>query len=369
MIARTYKRNGKWWVDYTDARTGRRVRRCVSPSKAEAEDVLAKIRAETVERGFFEPRKELRVLFEEFAEEYLAWAKANKRSYPQDARIVRYLGGTFNGKLLSEITPVMVERYKLKRSQEFRYKTRQLVKPREVNYHLAILKALFNKAIRWGKATANPVKGVKFLKENNARTRYLDNKEIAALLAACTGSPRMEHLKSLVTVALNTGMRLGEILALKWTDIDYAKGLIHIRMSKSGEGRTVPMNDAVRDALRSCVSIAQVVTPGDSFVFCHGNGKRRLSFRGAFQAALRKAGIRDFRFHDLRHTFASHLASNGVDILVLKELLGHKTLAMTMRYSHLFPDRGRKAVDRLSAIYGTLPSPTEAETQVQPQER
>lgn len=352
MIARTFRRNEKWWVDYEDVRTGRRVRRPISKSKAEAEAVLAKIRTETLERGYFELKRTPHVLFEDFANDYLVGARADEmKSWRRVEVILRHLGRAFNGKLLSEITPAMVERYKLKRSHERRQGTDRLVSPREVNYGLAVLKALFNKAIQHGKALENPVKHVKFLKENNVRTRYLDTKEIQALLAVCTGS--LGHLKPIIVVALYTGMRRGEILQLKWADVDYGNGLIHIRQSKNGEGRTVPMNEAVREALRSCLRYDQVIVPNKSYVFCGRGGKPVKDVRGAFRSALQKAGIKDFRFHDLRHTCASHLASSGENILVIKEILGHKTLAMTMRYSHLSPDCGRRAVARLQEIYGT----------------
>jgi len=285
MIARTFRRNGKWWVDYEDVRTGKRRRHPISKSKAEAEDALARIRTDTLEKGYFELNRTPRFLFEDFAIDYLAGAKADgMKSWRRVEVILRHLGRAFNGKLLSEITPAMVAQYKLKRSNERRQGTDRPVSPREVNYGLAVLKALFNKAVQHGKALENPVKHVKFLKVNNARTRYLDTKEIQALLAVCTGS--LAHLKPIIVVALHTAMRRGEILQLKRSAVDYGNGLIHVRQSKNGEGRTVPMNEAVREALRSCLTYDQVIVPNDSYVFCGRGGKPVRDVRGAFRSAL-----------------------------------------------------------------------------------
>jgi len=344
-----------WWVDYKDPHTGRRIRKPAADTKAEAEAVLAKIRTDYREKGVFEPKQEVQMALEAFVPVYMDWAKVHKRSWPSDVRFLRRFAADFRGKLLSEITPEMVERYKTRRLQEPRHHSTKPVSPRQVNYELAILKAFFNKAIRWGKATANPVTRVDFLKVNDGRTRWLGREEVEALLKACEASPG--DLKAVVTVALNTGMRRGEILALRWSHVDEANGVLRIETSKNGQGRLVPMNDAVREAVRSCLRPGQAVEGTDNYVFRNQLGKPYRDLREAFERALRRAGIKACRFHDLRHTCASHLVSNGVDILVVKELLGHKTLAMTQRYAHLSPERGRSAVGLLAGLFGTNKAP------------
>jgi len=345
-----------WWVDYKDPHTGRRVRRPAADTKQEAELVLAKIRTDYREKGVFEVvKQEVKVSVEDFARVYLDWAKVHKHSWLNDERFLRRFLAENKGKLLSEITTEMVEQYKTRRLQD-KHHVDKPMSPRQVNYELAILKAFFNKAIRWGKATDNPVKRVDFLKVNDGRTRWLSMAEIEALLKACEASH--SDLKAIVMVALNTGMRKGEILALRWKHVDTANGLLHIETSKNGQSRFVPMNDTVREAMQSCIRPGSTQPGPEDWVFHNRDGQPYREPAQAFKRALRRANINGFRFHDLRHTCASHLVSNGVDILVVKELLGHKTLAMTQRYAHLSPERGRSAVGLLAGLFGGTVAPS-----------
>jgi len=223
-----------WWIDFKDPSTGRRVRRPAAATKVEAEAVLAKIRTDFREKGVFEVKQPVLVPLAEFIPAYMEWAKVHKRSWLSDDRFLQRFAIEFKGKLLSEITTEMVERYKTRRMQELRHHSDKPVSPRQVNYELAILKAFFNKAIRWGKTTENPVTRIDFLKVNDGRTRWLGKEEVEALLKACEASP--SDLKAVVTVALNTGMRKGEILALRWRHIDTTNGLLRIETSKNGQG-------------------------------------------------------------------------------------------------------------------------------------
>lgn len=349
-MSRTFRRAGKWWVDYQDTHTGKRVRKPAGATKSEAEDRLARIRTGQEVPAVARVAKPTEPTLDRFADEYLKW-KLGKASHRVDEEILRGWRRLFGDRPLSAITTGEIEQYKARRMTEKVRNTNRVLSPRRVNYELVVLKALFNKAIKWGKAQRNPANQVEFLKVNDARTDYLDPQEIRSLLAACSG--RLAHLKPIVTIALHTGMRRGEILALKWSDVDYARNRIRIRASKNGTGRDVPMGLEVLEALRSCVSLRQVVEGEDGPVFCNNQGKPRKEIRNAFKSALRKAEIKNYRFHDLRHTFASQLRNDGVDITIIQELMGHKSLAMTMRYAHLHPARGKEAVARLGRIYGT----------------
>jgi len=153
-------------------------------------------------------------------------------------------------------------------------------------------------------------------------------------------------------LALNTGMRKGEILNLKWHDLDFKNNIIYIRQSKSGEKREVPMNMLVRRTL-----IAVRKHSESPFVFCNTNGENYANVRKSFFTACKKSDILKFRFHDLRHTFASHLVMGGVDLNTVRELLGHKSLEMTLRYSHLSPDHKQRAVSTLSRQMDTFWTP------------
>ena len=139
-------------------------------------------------------------------------------------------------------------------------------------------------------------------------------------------------------------MRRGEIFSLKWNDIDLRQGIITIRESKSGESRRISVNDDVMNML------SNVKKNSDTYVFPGKKGKRIDNIASAFQASRDKAGLKDFRFHDLRHTFASHLVMNGVDLTTVKELMGHKDIKMTLRYSHLAPEHTKSAVNKIGKI-------------------
>jgi integrase len=145
---------------------------------------------------------------------------------------------------------------------------------------------------------------------------------------------------------MHTGFRQGNLFQLRWQDVNFDTGVITVPRSKSGEAYSVPMNDEVREILRSLPSRLR-----GEWVFPNKKGSRPLGaknfVRRVFKPAIKKAGIEDFHWHDLRHTFASRLVMAGVDIRTVQELMGHKTLAMTLRYSHLSPEHKLDAVQRL----------------------
>jgi len=245
----------------------------------------------------------------------------------------------FSGKYLYGVTSLDIEKFKSQRAKE--------VSPATVNRALAVLKSMLNRAVTWGKVDSNPCKAVKKLQENNQRLRFLEREEIGRLLDCCS-----EHIKPIVVVALNTGMRKGEILGLKWRDIDIKRGIIHLSSTKSGEKREVPMNEVAQKTI-----IGVLKHPESQYVFCNGEGKPYGDVKKSFFTAVRKAGIIDFHFHDLRHTFASQLVMSGIDLNTVRELLGHKTMEMTLRYSHLSPDHKKRAVDILGSRMDTIWTP------------
>ena len=339
----TFKRNSDYWIDYYDH--GRRHREKVGPSKALAEAALAKRKVEIAEGKFLDKRKDPRTKFEAFSEEYLELhSKVNNKSWKRsDLSNITILKRFFAGYYLNDITPLVIEKFKAQRVNEMKKASpagpERRLKPATINRNLECLKSIFNKAIAWGKYSGeNPVKKVKFFKENNQRLRFLEREEIIKLLSNCN-----RHLKPIVILALNTGMRRGEILGLKWRDIDFKRGIIYIYDTKNKEKREVPVNEQAKTAL-----IRTRKHPQSEYVFCNQNGSPMTQNRKSFLTALKKSGIKDFKFHDLRHTFASHLVMSGVDLNTVRELLGHKSTEMTLRYSHLSPDHRKRAVDVLS---------------------
>ena len=189
-------------------------------------------------------------------------------------------------------------------------------------------------AIRDDKAGSNPVSKLKTLRDPSGRTRYLTDAEEERLMKAL---PTDE-------VLLHTGFRRGELLGLRWRDVDLKGGALTIPTAKNGEARHVPLTSTVRTILSRRTRSLDAST----FVFPNSEGHRDLRWaKKTVPAALRAAQIEDFRFHDLRHTFASRLAMEGVDLMTIRELMGHKTMVMTLRYSHLSPGHRRTAIERL----------------------
>ncbi len=211
------------------------------------------------------------------------------------------------------------------------------------NRYISIFKASMSKAYDWGLISEQRLKNirkVKPLKGENKRLRYLTEEEINRLLSCCDN-----HLYPIVYTALFTGMRKSEILNLKWNCIDFRNNLILLEKTKNNERREVPMTEGVKNLFRKLYSQRRLDT--DHVFVNPDTGKRYTDIKRSFTTACRRAGIRDFHFHDLRHTFASHLVMNGVDLKTVQELLGHKSLTMTLRYSHLSQAHKKEAVKAL----------------------
>lgn len=230
-----YKGKKVYWVDYTYRADGRkkRKREKIGTSKKMALDVLAKRTTQAKEGKWWEIEKQKEIYFGDFSQEFLEQHSRNKRSFKRDKGIMKILNSHFGDKFLHRITPLMVEDYKKIRLGERRAKA-------TVNREIACLKCMFNKAILWGKAKENPITKVQLFKEDNTIVRYLSEDERQRLLNACKISDA-PYLYPIVILALNSGMRKGEILNLKWGDIDLANRFIHIETSKSGKRRDIPM--------------------------------------------------------------------------------------------------------------------------------
>lgn len=327
-MSRIYQRSDYWYIDYTYR--GKRIRESIGRSKKIADlklkDIELKI-ARDEQLGIQETKK---VLFRDFAEEYLNFSKANKapKSYKRDiTSLRRNLIPNFGNRYISEINQYEIDQYKIKRLEN--------VTPATVNRELACLKHLYTKAIDWGIVAQNPAKKVKSFKEQVGRVKYLTIEQIKDLINNCS-----DGIRPIVIMAVNTGMRRGEILNLKWSDVDLLNRKITITKTKNNEVRIIPINGILYQELKR-------IPRNGEYVFSKKDGKPYSDPKTAFQSALKRAGIEDFRFHDLRHTFASHLALSGIGIRTIQELLGHKDIKLTMRYSHLSPGHLQEAVNLL----------------------
>jgi integrase len=285
--------------------------------------------------GIHEARK---ISFADFGAEYLRFAQSTKApsTFIGKVREMRRLTRALEVDL-SKLTSGMIEKYKVQRGQQ--------VKPATVNRELALLKHMLTKAVEWGYLKNNPAKPVKLLKESPGRLQYLEAEEIENLVAACD-DPQVPYLRPSVVTALHTGMRLGEFLGLQWDDVDPRHRLITITKTKNNERKTIPINDPLYEELSRLPR--HVNSP---YLFCHPDGTRILRIDRSFHHALRDAAIEKFRFHDLRHTFASHLAIRGVSLEIIGALLGHKDPKMTKRYAHLSPTSLKHAVTTLHDLH------------------
>ena len=332
-----YQKGSEWYIDYYA--NGRRKREKIGPSKKLAEEVFRKRKVQIAENRFLDVKKDEKIKLSELAATYMELhSKPNKRSWKSDENSLKSILPFLGDRYLHEITPDLIERYKIKRRQE--------VAPASVNRELSCLKGMFSRAMDWGKAKENPVKRVKLFREDNKRLRFLDKEEISRLLENCP-----PWLKGLVIVALNTGMRREELASLKWTDIDFQQGFIQLLETKNHSKRYIPLNAPARKALTAIPK-----HPESPYVFSDQDGHQR-NFRHSYETVLKKSGIMSANFHTLRHTFASHLAMSGVDLNTIRELLGHKSLEMTMRYAHLSRDHKSRAVDVLAGQMDTIWTP------------
>ena len=307
------KGSGIYWIRYAD-QFGKIHREKVGP-KSLARAAYRKRKTEIREGKFFPEKIQRRreILFRDMAKLYLEeHAKVNKRSWKTDEERLKRLRAVL--------------------AQDLSHAT--------VNRYMALLKTVYNKAIAWGKTKHNPVQGIKQFKESH-RIRFLTDEEEERLEAVFPKDywPWLE-------VAFHTGMRRSEQFELSWDNINVQTRTLTIMLSKHGEIRHIPMNDRVMEILRSLPS--RLNSP---WVFTSSNGETPMDannfVRRIFLPALRKAEIQDFRWHDLRHTFASRLVMDGADLRTVQELMGHKTIAMTMKYAHLSPGHRMDTVQRL----------------------
>jgi integrase len=284
------------------------------------------------------------------ADRYLA-TKARKRTLEADRRQLDLLKTEFGEETpLAEITASRISEYKAKRLAAVRKigqgetAVERRLTAAAVNRPLALLRHLLRLAHEeWGELGVVPK--IRTEKEPQGRLRWLTQEEAAKLLTACKKS-RNGALADLVEFSLFTGVRRGEALGLTWDRVDRARGVIRLELTKSGRRREVPLSSNA-DAV-----LARRWTPeAKGYVFGSRNWN---SFRSAWESALAAAGVDDLRFHDLRHTFASWLIQRGRTLREVQEALGHQTITMTMRYSHLAPDHLRAAVAVLDDV---LPSP------------
>jgi len=331
--------DGKWYVDFTFNK--KRIRRFGGYTKEQARNRLAKLRLEKLDEqlGFKKPEKP-DISFEKFANEFIElYSKQHKRSWKRDEVSLKSLKPFFKGKMLRDIGPQLVENYKAKRKTDITPR-KTLVMEATINREIALLKTMFNKALEWGRIETNQIVQVKKFKENQKDMRILSDREMIKLIDAAP-----PHLQPIIVIAANTGMRRMEILSLKWENIDFRRGIIHIKDSKSGKAREVYMNDMVFETLKALEQESEFV------FFNPSTGTHITDVKRSFKRACGDTGIKGLRFHDLRHTAATRMVEAGVDLVTVSKILGHSSIEMTMRYAHPGEKTMRAATEKLGQIY------------------
>jgi len=341
--------SGVWWIRYADA-IGR-IRREKAGSKSAALLLYRKRKTEALQGKKLPERLRAPIVsFAELAQDALAYSKAHKRSYPDDVYRMARLLEWFRDRAADSITPQEIERKLEQAIQEEGWA------PATCNRHRALLSLIYRLGIRNGKVSANPARLVRHRPENNARMRWLSAEEEKRLREVMQGN-YAEHVPEL-DLALNTGLRLSEMYGLTWENVNLSRRILTVPRSKNGEMRHVPLNGAALAALKA------LSERGNSAgrVIRNSKGEPLAEPRHWFEPAIREAGIEDFTWHCLRHTFASRLVMAGVDLRTVQELLGHKTIAMTVRYSHVAPTHQLAAVERLTEACASTPTEKATDT-------
>lgn len=314
---------------------------------------------------------------------YEPWAKVHHTALDSVKRL-RATYADLLSKSLSDITLTLLEKNRQKRRAAG-------ISDATLNRESAALKAALNRAVDWGLIDENPIKAAKPIKlDSNGVVRYLSPDEEVRMLAAlarreeeirsarargnewrrqrglaemCALTDRYaDHLFPMVLVSINTGLRWGELTALTWADVDLAARRITVRgrTAKSKQTRHVPLNTVAWKALLrwgdlgdrgdgpSPNKLKSAVFPGRK------NGAMDNVYK-SFRAVLEEAAIPEFRWHDLRHSFASKLVQAGVDLNTVRELLGHADIKMTLRYAHLAPEHKAAAVERIAGASNVIP--------------
>lgn len=320
--------------------------RCTKRTKTQARDWIQKTEAAIKDGCYRKPshrRHTVNDLIDRFISEHLP---KQPKYFDKKVQLLERWKKELGNLYLSDLAPVHIcaVRDKLIREKTAKEKLRT---PSTVNRYLAAFSKPLSIAVKeWGWILDNPMARVTKEQENKGRNRFLSLEEKDGLLAACRIS-RNSYLFPIVLIAILTGMRYGEIIHLGWSDIDFTRKTAFLRNTKNGDERHVPLPDPITAILKTLSSY-----PEDGWIFKnpHPRYHKPLSIRKAFATALKRAQIKDFRFHDLRHTAASYMAMAGVSQGTLMAILGHRSPQMTNRYTHYSQDHIRLALDTHTKI-------------------
>lgn len=339
---------------------------------AQARDRAIEILGEAVKGvdPMAEKKKPAGLTLQNFIEkQYQPWVETHRKDVERTlGRIKRCFVKPFGNKQLSEINPILIDQWRMQRLKIGR-------SIETVNRDIATFKAALSKAVLWGFVEKHPLDRFKLLRTDSvAKVRYfnrdeetklraaLDNreKELRAargrynqwllqrhlkLLPIISANHYADHLKPMVLLSINTGMRQGELFNIAWDNINFETRVITVegKLAKSGKTRHIPLNDEAHQVLLKW----RDTIGNKGLIFQNKEGESFYSVKKAWNNLLEAAGITNFRWHDMRHHFASRLVMAGVDLNTVRELLGHSDIKMTLRYAHLAPEHKAQAVAKL----------------------
>lgn len=339
--------SGVWWIRYADA--SGHIRREIAGPKSAAISLYQKRKTEIRQgKKLPESLRTKAVTFSDLAESALAYSRGHKRSYKDDECRMRKIRDKFDYFVAEEVNPEDLECW-LESHGNWTVATK--------NRYLALLKLAYRLGEKNRKIKVNPARLVRMRRENNERVRYLNQheplptkqnylkgcKDEESRLLAVIKEKASFHLPEFL-IALHTGMRRSEQYAMEWQNVNFERKLLNVTRSKHGRLRHIPLNSI---ALAAFASLLPNMATGN-LVFLSQDGHNSLQGnRHWFEDAVAEAGVSDFTWHDLRHTFASRLVMAGVGIRAVQDLMGHKTINMTARYAHLEPAHQLEAVEQL----------------------
>lgn len=330
------KRNGKYYCRFqlNGERHHKLCAGATSIKEAEKIENAFKYKLQQIQNGVI-PKEEKNLPLYKLKQIYLSYSETNNRNFEHNKYYVNIIMDYFKESTPAQnILPKHIEAFK-----EWLRIERKL-KNASINRYLEIMSKMFNLGIDNGNLSTNPVSKVKKLQEDNHKIRFLTTEEEIRLYKTLP-----EFLKPIVTVALQTGMRRGEILNLKWSNIDFDYGFIELLQTKSGKARKIPISEKAMVVFNNLHA-----KTGSEYVFINPEtGLPYVDIKKSFNKATANANIKNFRFHDLRHTVATRLVEKGIDLLVVMEILGHSKIETTMRYAHPIPKRKSDAISVLNS--------------------
>ncbi len=345
-------KNGEsYGIDYYAG--GKKHREIVGSLLTEARQKLEELRKSAREGGYMSLASRRKFTFDQLAKEYEEKQKGETYFDKTRKYYIPIIKEVFGQRKLCHIGPLDIENFKKKRkaTPTRRGKERSDV---AVNRELETLRHMLYKAVEWGMMTENPFTKFRdsiLYAEDESRVRYLSEDELKKLFKTLDEKPKgkkksPEYLKNVVMAALLTGLRRGDLLNLKWPDVDLEKGVLFFNEQKKKARRRIKVLNS------DMIGILKSIPQGESeHIFNGPDGKPMKDIKRSFKTILKRAGIENFHFHDLRHTSASYMVMRGASLKAVQEHLGHTSLGMTQKYAHLSPEFQRSEIEKLSGVF------------------